>query len=552
MRNLLLSAAIAALTCSTTTAMAEDAALLLGMERYEQLGRLSWGQSVTRGAEALEAMGFATVAVPNGRRPAVTQALAEWLSHVPQAERLVVGLSGRFVTDGSRTWLLTAEARAPGLLGLRNQAVSLDSLLLVLASRPGAAVLVLGVSDDDADYDGYLHAGIGDLDIPQGVLVVQGEVRQIGDFLAQGFARPGADLMQTLRAMRRVEQAGYQPREMFFMPDAPVPRVTPRQLQNFAAEDALWQGAVALDRLPAYRNYLARYPQGRHIVAAEEAIAAIIAEPNRAARLAEEALELSRDARRDIQRNLTLLAYNTRGIDGIFGPGTRRAITNWQQQNGYGQTSYLTPAQINRLEAQAARKAAELEAQAVRQAALEAARDRAFWRETGARGDEPGLRVYLERYPDGIHAEAAVLQLAQIEDASRRVAAAADRAAWDHARERDTIPAYETYLRSMRNGAFRGAAQARIAELSGAADRAEMLAAAAIKEEALNLNSLSRRLVEARLERLELEPGLVDGVFNGPTRRAIRRFQRARELQVTGYLDEDTLVRLLAEGVLRQ
>ena len=49
-----------------------------------------------------------------------------------------------------------------------------------------------------------------------------------------------------------------------------------------------------------------------------------------------------------------MLNYNTRGVDGIFGPGSRGAITNWQQSNGYPQTSYLTVDQIDLMEAQTA------------------------------------------------------------------------------------------------------------------------------------------------------------------------------------------------------
>ena len=368
------------------TAAADDAALVLGTERYEQLGRLARGAEPAGAVAGLERLGFAVTAVPNGRGDAVSEALADWLAEVGEAERLIAVLSGRFATDGARTWLLPAEAEAPGLLSL-GTAVSVDSVMQVLASRPGRAVLMLATEADDTRYDPWLRAGIGRLDIPQGVTVLRGEPRAVADFLDDEMAQPEGDLGRLVRDNRDVTGAGFLPMSFVLMPaaaaeptsdDGPSEDPDGPVVVDTAAEDALWDGALALDTVAAYRQYLERYPTGRHAAEAEEAIAAIIAEPNRDARLAEEALELSRDQRREIQRNLSILDYDTRGIDGIFGPGSRNAITNWQQQNGFGQTGYLTPEQITRLEAQAARRAAELEAEAERQRQIAAAQDRAF------------------------------------------------------------------------------------------------------------------------------------------------------------------------------
>ena len=57
--------------------------------------------------------------------------------------------------------------------------------------------------------------------------------------------------------------------------------------------------------------------------------------------------------------------------------------------------------------------------------------------------------------------------------------------------------------------------------------------------------------IEQRLDALDLRPGEVDGIFDERTRRAIRRFQTARGLPETGYLDQSSMVGLLAGGVLK-
>lgn len=552
MRRLILTAALA-VALTPAALRAEDLALLLGNDRYETLPRMARGTEVTDAAAALEQMGFRVIALPNGRAANTAAALADFVAAAPGAERILVALSGRFVTDGARTWLLTADAPQPGLMTLGDRAVSVDSLLAVMAGAQGQAVMLLGDTGDSGAIDPWLNAGLAEIAPPQGVTLIWGGPRIVAEFITDVVAVPGVDLTGEIARSGRVEAAGFLPAGLTFLPaghEADPPEA-PIAVDDaaLAEEQALWTGVVALDTADAYRNYLNAYPRGQFAAEAEEALAAILAEPNRNARLAEEALDLSRDARRDIQRNLTLLGFETRGIDGIFGQATRGAITAWQQQNGYPQTSYLTSEQINRLDAQAARRAAQLEAEAARAAEIAAAADRAFWEETGARGDEAGLRAYLARYPDGRFAPTATEALAAIEAEKREAAEGADRAAWDRAREADTVLAYGAYLRDFPDGAFREEAEARLSELTQDNELAGRVAEARATEQALGLNSATLRIVEARLDQLGLDPGTVDGQLDRDSRRAIRNYQRDRGLGVTGFLDETTLVRLLADSL---
>jgi peptidoglycan hydrolase-like protein with peptidoglycan-binding domain len=552
MRRLILTAALA-VALTPAALRAEDLALLLGNDRYETLPRMARGTEVTDAAAALEQMGFRVIALPNGRAANTAAALADFVAAAPEAERILVALSGRFVTDGARIWLLTADAPQPGLMTLGDRAVSVDSLLAVMAGAQGRAVMLLGDTGESVAIDPWLNAGLAEIAPPQGVTLIVGGPRIVAEFITDVVAVPGADLTGEIARSGRVEAAGFLPAGLTFLPaghEADPPEA-PIAVDDaaLAEEQALWTGVVALDTADAYRNYLNAYPRGQFAAEAEEALAAILAEPNRNARLAEEALDLSRDARRDIQRNLTLLGFETRGIDGIFGQATRGAITAWQQQNGYPQTSYLTSEQINRLDAQAARRAAQLEAEAARAAEIAAAADRAFWEETGARGDEAGLRAYLARYPDGRFAQTATEALAAIEAEKREAAEGADRAAWDRAREVDTVLAYGAYLRDFPEGAFREEAEARLSELTQDNELAGRVAEARATEQALALNSATLRIVEARLDQLGLDPGVVDGQLDRDSRRAIRNYQRDRGLGVTGFLDEATLVRLLADSL---
>jgi len=68
----------------------------------------------------------------------------------------------------------------------------------------------------------------------------------------------------------------------------------------------------------------------------------------------ERLLGLTSDERREIQRRLTLLGYNTRGIDGSFGRNTRRALASWQRDEGLRASGYVTADQLRELRFQTA------------------------------------------------------------------------------------------------------------------------------------------------------------------------------------------------------
>jgi peptidoglycan hydrolase-like protein with peptidoglycan-binding domain len=226
-------------------------------------------------------------------------------------------------------------------------------------------------------------------------------------------------------------------------------------------------------------------------------------------------------------------------------------VTAWQDANSLSASGYLDADQIARLDAQAERRAAELEEEARQRQAQQERQDRTFWSETGARGDEAGFRAYLKRFPDGIYAEEAQGRLTDIEDQRRAQAEGEDRRRWQVAREIDSADGYRAYLAERPNGAFVEEARARIEYFANNSEQIALQKRAQADEAALGLNATARRLAEARLADLGLKPGAVDGAFDEDTRRAIRRYQDARKLRVSGYLDQATVVRLMADTILR-
>ncbi len=486
---------IAALTVFALPAVADDIALLVGIERYQDLRRVPGASDVLDSAQDLRRAGYDVTTLSNGTSANMGRMLNRFAQSATDADRLIVGLSGRFVTDGARSWLLATDSQSPTYFGL-SDAISVDSVLQVLEQASGQAILILGYDlDGDAQFGDYLREGVGDLNIPQGVTVLYGEPNSTDGVVMEAITVPGADVMAFARDARWLNIAGYAPRSLVMQPNDEDAETRPSGHPTLQ----FWIAAQELNTADAYRDFALNYPRSPFAQEARTRLDEIENDPQRLAEIAEAELALTRNARREIQRDLTLLDYNTRGVDGIFGPGSRRAIRNWQQSNGFAQTSFLTEEQINRIDAQASRRAAEIAEAEERVRAQAEQLDRAYWEETGARGDAAGYRAYLNTYPDGIFAEEA-------------------RAALDE-------DANET-------------------ENEGGAESNQ---AAADAEAALRINPVLARLIESRLSQMGFNPGQVDGRFDSETRGAISRYQTRGGLPATGYLNERTLARLLAD-----
>ncbi|SHG72849.1 peptidoglycan-binding domain-containing protein [Marivita hallyeonensis] len=550
------------LSLSATMAFAAPAVadnsdvLIIGNSDQSVLQRLTGSGDLTATQSRFAARGTEISIALNADRDGMRTAFLEFAENLDATtDDVAVALTGRFVSTVSGSYLLPADMGDDvSLAQVVAEGLPVDALYAVMAEYPGRALLVLGEVEIDETLPSGLSANLPLRDVSQGVTVAVGPAGDVVRFIGRLAEWPGGDVLPLAREAG-LSLAGFVPLELPLLAETEValPQVveTEATSDRAAEDDAAWQEALTADREAGYETYLAAFPNGLHAAEARQRLTAIRAEPFYQEKQAEADLGLSRNARREIQRDLSLLGYNTRGIDGIFGRGTRGAVTAWQNQNGLPASGYLSADQITRLDAQAERRAAELEEEArQRQAELER-QDRAFWEETGARGDEPGYRAYLRRFPDGQFAEVAEERLAAIEAQRRAQAEDQDRLRWQQIREIDTQDAYRAYLAERPNGAFAEEAKERIAWLDRNSEQREIQARGQAEEAALGLNAAARRLAEARLAELGLEPGVVDGEFDDDARRAIRRYQDARDLRVSGYLDQATVVRLMADTILR-
>lgn len=531
-------------TASAALAQA-GTALLIANSSYDRINDARGADSVLQAARSLQAAGFvvdqATDLSTNTLRAALA-GLSEQLRSGTDP-RVILVFAGRTVHATHGAWLLGTEARVPDFTTLDSYGVRLETVLALAGARQGGAVVVIA----DMGLPERLPAGItaglpASVTVPQGVTLVTGAPPAVTAFL-RDLTRPGQTVSAALNARPQLTLQGFNPPYLPFLPEGYVPPVD--------LDAQAWEAAQAADTVEGYQDYLNAHPQGRYIAEAQQAIARLLNTPERI----EAALALTRDERRAIQRDLTILGYDPRGIDGVFGRGTRTAVSGWQGANRYPQTGFLNRDQIFDMAQQGARRAAELEAEARARAAEEERRDRLYWRDTGSGRDEVGLRAYLGRYPQGIFAQVANDRLAQIEADRQAQERQRDGNAWAQAQVFDTVESYQDYLRAFPQGIFAAEARARLNVLNPPVTQLPevenpFITEAREAEEALNLPPFTRSLIERRLRRLGLNPGRPDGVFDDQTRQAIADWQAATGQRPTGYLTGDQVADLMAQGIL--
>ena len=526
-----------------------DRALVIANRSYRDAANVTGAQEALTAARTLQTAGFNVISASDLAVGDIRARLSDLVTRGTGQGRLVILLSGHFAHSGSQSWFVATDSRLPDLGAIDAYAVPVQTVLDIAALQSGGAVVLLGSEPRRLPLGIGLKPGLGTIAVPQGVTVISGDASRIAEFAATALPKRGQSLVALLSGQSDLEAEGFLSPLVPFRPADPgdpalvTPETNPEMI--------FWQSVEAQATPEAYEAYLKRFPNGRFAAAAKSEAARIRAEPGRQARMVEDALALSRDDRRSVQRALSLLEIDPRGIDGLFGAGSRSAIANWQKKNGFEPTTYLTRDQIARMSTQADARAAQREVEAKARKAEQDHADQLYWDQSGNKGDEPGLRAYLKRFPDGLFAEVAKERLVSIEAAAREQAAARDRAAWDIATGDNGVAAYETYLSAFPQGAFAAEAQSRRDTLRQ--EQAESASRSHLQEveDQLALSPNALQLIESRLEQLDFRPGPADGNFDDQTRSAIRRFQAAQNLSVSGYLDQNTMVSLLADGVLK-
>jgi hypothetical protein len=149
---------------------------------YQNFDRLRGAADLADEARAFQRAGYDVQAFANASRDDIARGLAALDAASGAADRLVVYLAGRFVTDGDRTWLMMPDAKFQSICDLHDNMLFVETVMTLLSRAPGQAVLVFVLGFDGDQRDRVvcnLRQGIGRLDVPQGVTVLRGAPRAV-------------------------------------------------------------------------------------------------------------------------------------------------------------------------------------------------------------------------------------------------------------------------------------------------------------------------------------------------------------------------------------
>ena len=621
MKRLFASAAAAALLAAGA-AWADGAALVIGNGAYDHGPRAKSAERDARAvAEALADAGYTVVSGIDLTRVQMRAAMDQFAAAAEDADRLVIYYSGHAMRMQGRTFLAPVDFDPIGEVAVAMDGAPLAALMALGAMRPDAAVLFLdGAQLEGFEPTGFAEPGVADIQPPEGLLVVSaaapGRAVRRSRWFSSDFSRtvvseflePGAPLMAAAEAARDpIWIAGGVAGDAALV-DAPEPEpAAATSSSSDVAQEielAFWRSVEASGTAADYEAYLARYPNGLFAAIARNRVAeaagastsgVVAAAPSPSQTAAprsktqteiaaerEAALGLNRAKRRQVQSDLTELGFDTNGVDGLFGRGTRGALRRWQEAEGRQVTGYLTRDQVADLRSAAQDAVEEREAAAAEAARLSAeearAQEDADWDRARRVNTTAAYRRYLQAYPKGRYADEARATL-------KAAFAQAEAAAWAEAERLDTAEGYSGYLDNYPNSANAIEAQRRFDRLTASGYAAKTTASlqkeeaawAAAQEEnttasykafrdaypnsqfaeeaearrlalyreqkiarerKLGLDGRSWKSIEDRLAFLDFDPGQRDGKVTKKTRNAILQYRRSRGLELTRYVDK--------------
>lgn len=558
-----------ALLLSAAPAAAQNAeariALLIGNGDYTNAPDAQTAvRDVNSVAEALRRAGWQVTALTDLDRGKMRQALKRFADAADDAKDVLVYYSGHALRTGGYTFLAPTDQRADSLVDVVFDAVPLDLVLRILAEGSGQGVLLI----DGAQLEGFrptqfVEPGLARIDAPEDVFVISAAppgqaIRRSPERdsrfarqLVDSFLQPGADLVSTANKVGAPVWVTGTAATGFALAPKEAP-VTGGDIES-EIELAYWRTAERTGRAEDYRAYLQRYPRGvfadfareRLNVARDEPVPA---QPRVDPELdAENKMNLSRARVRQVQSWLAALGHDPGTPDGLMGPKTRSALRDWERSNDRQVNGYLSPAELDRLQAQGESALAEQKRREEQARRVAEAEDEGYWSATGAKRTAAGYRAYLERFPEGLHAREARAALSAMAEAEADASLRDERRAFRRAQREDTAEGWRDYLAQYPNGAFRDDATKRLDAIENAERDAANVERAERTEQGLGLNREDRLSIEQRLRSLGFEPGPLDGQFDRRTRAAISNYQASRGIEETGFLDRQTLVGIVQE-----
>jgi uncharacterized caspase-like protein len=411
MRLLIIALSIIGLLASSNIANAERrVAFVVGNGAYKNAGQLSNPPIDAKSmARLLRNVGFDVIEGTNLTRDQMTERLLEFGRKAQGAEIAVFFYAGHGIAISGTNYLLPVDADIKSEMDVKlGSAINVDVTLDQTMSDAKAKLVFLDACRDNPfaakirsaakSRTVNVQTGLAEMKSGEGTLIAfatgpgqtaldgkEGTNSPFTRALLDNITKPGVEIQQ---AMTQVRAQVNEETDKSQLPWGhtnlvgpvylnPVEAVTtgaavaeaPKKTASTvsAASDVeleFWRSIKDSNKPEELNAYLTNYPNGQFKSIALARIAALQEGPNTSTRnltkgiapatftdeatqLTEDQIGLDKDQRRDVQRRLTGLGFDTK-VTGKFDESTRAVIKRWQAARGYPATGFL-----NRLQHQA-------------------------------------------------------------------------------------------------------------------------------------------------------------------------------------------------------
>jgi Caspase domain/Putative peptidoglycan binding domain len=399
--TIILSAACLIVSASTDAFADKRVAFVVGNSAYKNVPALpNPAVDAKSMAKLLRNVGFDVVEGSNLSRDKMTEKLLDFGKKAEGADVAVFFYAGHGIAVNGTNYLLPVDADLKSEMDVKlGAAINVDLTLEQTMSDAKVKLVFLDACRDNpfaarirsakATRSANVGSGLAEMKSGEGTLIafatgpgqtaLDGEAGTNSPFtraLLANIAQPGVEIQQAMTKVRAQVNEETSKGQLpwghtnligsVYLNPAPSAGATPSAPAPTAAasevELEFWRSIKDSNKIEELNAYLSSYPSGTFKALALARIAALQDGPSNTTRnltsgavdqaifsdeatqVTEDQLGLSKTQRRDVQRRLTGLGFDTKAT-GKFDEATRTVITRWQAARGYPKTGYLNAMQ---------------------------------------------------------------------------------------------------------------------------------------------------------------------------------------------------------------
>jgi hypothetical protein len=413
MRFLIAAISAAAFLVSANAALADKrVAFVVGNGAYKNVAALPNPAVDARSmAKVLRNVGFDVVEGTNLSRDKMTERLLEFGKKAQGADVALFFYAGHGIAINGTNYLLPVDADLKSEMDVKlGSAINIDLTLDQTMSDAKVKLVFLDACRDNpfatkiksnsATRSVSVQQGLAEMKSGEGTLIafatgpgqtaLDGEVGTNSPFtraLMANIAAPGVEIQQAMTKVRAQVNEETSKGQLpwghtnligsVYLNPAPAAAGGPVEAANTPAVTAgpaseveleFWRSIKDSNKPEELNAYLTNYPNGTFKALALARIASLQDGPSTTTRnlsagidpatfteeanqTAEDQIGLDKGQRRDVQRRLTGLGFDTR-ISGKFDEETRAVIMRWQSARGYPKTGFLNKLQVKALQSE--------------------------------------------------------------------------------------------------------------------------------------------------------------------------------------------------------